>query len=100
MFETDRLRNVRKNFTFGHDLVEFDVSLCCATDAETARLYRSSRCEEEVDGASTFLADMDAAVPWGSILALIEPHFPNALPESERVPMPVETMLRIYFPPN
>jgi transposase, IS5 family len=42
-----------------------------------------------------FLAEMDAVIPWGAILALIEPHYPKAGYGTQ--PMPMERMLRIYF---
>ena len=42
-----------------------------------------------------FLAEMDQVIPWGSILALIEPHYPKAGNGTQ--PMPMERMLRIYF---
>jgi IS5 family transposase len=45
----------------------------------------------------TFLAEMDAVVPWTRLLALIEPHYPKAGPKGGRPPMPLETMLRVYF---
>lgn len=44
-----------------------------------------------------FLAEMEAVVPWGRLLALIEPHYPKAGPKGGRPPMPLETMLRVYF---
>ena len=44
-----------------------------------------------------FLAEMDAVVPWTRLLALIEPHYPKAGPKGGRPPMPLETMLRVYF---
>ncbi len=44
-----------------------------------------------------FLAEMEAVVPWTRLLALIEPHYPKAGPKGGRPPMPLETMLRIYF---
>ncbi|CAI07435.1 Transposase, IS5 family [Aromatoleum aromaticum EbN1] len=39
---------------------------------------------------------MDAVVPWAALLAVIEPHYPKA-GRRGRQPMPMETMLRIYF---
>jgi transposase, IS5 family len=42
-----------------------------------------------------FLAEMNQVVPWASILALIEPHYPKAGNGTQ--PMPMEWMLRIYF---
>ena len=44
-----------------------------------------------------FLAGMEAVVPWTRLLALIEPHYPKAGPTGGRPPMPLETMLRVYF---
>ena len=42
-----------------------------------------------------FLAEMDQVVPWARLLKLIAPHYPRA--GNGRQPMPLETMLRIYF---
>ena len=42
-----------------------------------------------------FLAEMDQVVPWARLLKLIAPHYPKA--GNGRAPMPLETMLRIYF---
>ena len=42
-----------------------------------------------------FLAEMDQVIPWTSILALIEAHYPKAGNGTQ--PMPMERMLRIYF---
>jgi IS5 family transposase len=42
-----------------------------------------------------FLAEMDAVVPWGRLLAVIEPHYPK--PGLGRRPLGLGTMLRIYF---
>ena len=47
-----------------------------------------------------FLAEMDLVVPWGRFLALIEPHHPKARPKGGRPPLPLETMLRVYFLQN
>jgi IS5 family transposase len=47
-----------------------------------------------------FLAEMDAVVPWGRLLGLIAPHYPKAGPRGGRPPMPLETMLRVYFLQN
>jgi IS5 family transposase len=44
-----------------------------------------------------FLSEMDKAVPWKELLALIEPHYPK-LGQPGRQPYPLETMLRIHFP--
>lgn len=42
-----------------------------------------------------FLAAMDSVVPWASLCALIEPHYPSG--ERGRPPIGIERMLRIYF---
>jgi IS5 family transposase len=45
-----------------------------------------------------FLSEMDAVIPWARLLALIEPHYPQA--GAGRQPHPLERMLRIYFMQN
>jgi len=47
-----------------------------------------------------FLAEMDAVVPWGRLLALIAPHYPKVGPKGGRPSMPLEMMLRVYFLQN
>jgi len=42
-----------------------------------------------------FLSEMDQVIPWGSILGLIEPHYPKAGNGTQ--PLPMQRMLRIYF---
>jgi IS5 family transposase len=42
-----------------------------------------------------FLGEMDAVVPWATLVGLIEPHYPKA--GKGRRPYPLEVMLRIYF---
>lgn len=42
-----------------------------------------------------FLGEMNAVVPWGQILSLIEPHYPKGGNGTQ--PLPMERMLRIYF---
>ena len=42
-----------------------------------------------------FLAEMDAVIPWGRLMGLIEPHYPKA--GRGRRPHDLERMLRIYF---
>jgi hypothetical protein len=42
-----------------------------------------------------FLNEMEQAVPWKRLLALIDPYYPKA--GNGRPPNPMETMLRIYF---
>jgi transposase, IS5 family len=47
-----------------------------------------------------FLSEMEAVVPWGRLLGLIEPHYPKAGLKGGRPPMPLEVMLRVYFLQN
>lgn len=42
-----------------------------------------------------FLREMDAVIPWARLIALIAPHY--AKPGRGRRPLPLETMLRVYF---
>ena len=56
--------------------------------------------KQKVTWRGQFLAEMDAVVPWGRRLALIAPHFPKAGPKGGRPPMPLETMLQVYFLQN
>lgn len=42
-----------------------------------------------------FLAEMNAVIPWDTLLALIAPHYPKA--GRGRRPVGLETMLRVYF---
>ena len=42
-----------------------------------------------------FLARMDEVIPWGKLVALIEPHYPKA--GKGRHPVGIERMLRIHF---
>jgi transposase, IS5 family len=43
-----------------------------------------------------FLSEMEAVVPWSGLEAVIEPHYPKA-GRRGRQPMPLSSMLRIYF---
>jgi IS5 family transposase len=42
-----------------------------------------------------FLEEMEQAVPWTKLCALIEPHYPK--PGNGRPPVGLERMLRVYF---
>ena len=42
-----------------------------------------------------FLREMDAVIPWSRLLALVAPHYTVA--GRGRRPLPLETMLRVYF---
>ncbi len=46
---------------------------------------------------AAFLAQMDKAVPWSDLCALIDPVYPKAGPQGGRPPTGLERMLRIYF---
>jgi transposase, IS5 family len=46
---------------------------------------------------AAFLAQMDKAVPWLDLCALIDPVYPQAGPQGGRPPTGLERMLRIYF---
>lgn len=56
--------------------------------------------KEKVTRREQFLSEMEIVVPWGRLLALIEPHYPTTGPKGGRPPMPLETMLRVYFLQN
>ena len=56
--------------------------------SEYARKKKTTRREK-------FLAEMEQVVPWGRLVALIEPHYPAG--KRGRPPVGVEQMLRIYF---
>ena len=56
--------------------------------------------KKKVTRREQFLAEMDAVVPWVRLLALIAPHYPKVGPKGGRPPMPLETMLRVYFLQN
>jgi IS5 family transposase len=43
-----------------------------------------------------FLAEIAAVVPWDSLAAVIEPHYPKVGPQGGRRPFPLAVMLRIY----
>ena len=56
--------------------------------------------KKKVTRREQFLAEMDAVVPWRRLQALIEPHDRKVGPKGGRPPMPLETMLCIYFLQN
>ena len=43
-----------------------------------------------------FLAEMAAIVPWATLEAVIEPHYPKLGPQGGRLPFPLIVILRIY----
>lgn len=43
-----------------------------------------------------FLAEMERAIPWARLCALIDPHYPKGNPAGGRPPLPLERMFRIY----
>jgi len=46
--------------------------------------------KKKVTRREQFLAEMEAVVPCGRLLALIAPHYPKAGPKGGRRPMPLE----------
>ncbi len=58
-------------------------------DAESLGQRKQTRRE-------LFLAEMEQVVPWKSLLALIEPHYPK-LGRPGRQPYPLAAMLRVHF---
>lgn len=60
-------------------------------DAEYSGKKKRTRREQ-------FLAEMEQVVPWGSLLALIEPFYPVA--GRGRHPYPIATMLRVHLMQN
>ena len=48
--------------------------------------------KKKVTRRELFLAQMDVVVPWGRLLALIEPQYPKAGPKGGRPPMALEVM--------
>ena len=56
--------------------------------------------KKKVTRREQFLAEVDAVVPWRRLQSLIEPHYPKVGPKGGRPPMPLVTMLRIYFLQN
>ena len=56
--------------------------------------------KKKVTRRERFLAEMDAVVPWGRLMALVAPHYPKAGAKGGRLPMPLETMWRVYFLQN
>jgi len=53
--------------------------------------------KKKVTRREPFLAEMNAVAPWTQLLVLIAAHYPKAGPKGGRPPMPLETMLRVYF---
>ena len=56
--------------------------------------------KKKVTRREQFLSEMEAVVPWKGLLGLIDPHYPKVGPKGGRPPMPLETMLRVYFLQN
>lgn len=51
--------------------------------------------KRKVTSRERFLGEMDRVIPWQPLLALIAPHYTP--PGRGRRPLPMETMLRVYF---
>jgi transposase, IS5 family len=58
------------------------------TDAEQAAKKKTTKREK-------FLSQMDAIVPWSTLLKVIQPHYPQA--GNGRAPYPLAAMLRIHL---
>ena len=58
------------------------------SDIEYANRKRRTKRDE-------FLEAMDSVIPWGEMMGLIEPHYPNG--KRGRPPRGIETMLRMYL---
>ena len=51
--------------------------------------------KKKVTRRDRFLAEMECAVPWSRLMAVIEPHYPDS--GRGRPPIGIERMLRMYF---
>ena len=51
--------------------------------------------KKKITRREKFLAGMEAVIPWGKLLAVIEPFYPKG--ERGRPPVGLERMLRVYF---
>ena len=51
--------------------------------------------KRKVTSRERFLTEMDRVIPWAPLVALVLPHYPKA--GNGRRPLPLETMLRVYF---
>jgi transposase, IS5 family len=51
--------------------------------------------KRKVTSRERFLSEMDAVIPWVPLVALVAPHYPKS--GNGRRPLPLETMLRVYF---
>jgi IS5 family transposase len=52
--------------------------------------------KKKITRREKFLAEMESVIPWPELLAVVESHYPKS-GNRGRQPMPMETMLRIYF---
>jgi hypothetical protein len=80
-----------KTHCFRGDPVEFGIASRIPADAGTPSLtgLRDAMMKKRTR-RELFLAEMDAVVPWGRLLALIAPHCPGAGPKGGRPPMSLE----------
>lgn len=53
--------------------------------------------KKKVTRRERFLAEMNRVIPWAELRAIVAPHYPTAAHGPGRPPMPLETMLRVYF---
>ena len=52
--------------------------------------------KKKVTRRERFLAEMDRVIPWGAVVALVEPHYPKT-GQRGRPPLGIAKMLRMYF---
>lgn len=55
------------------------------------------QAKKKVTRRERFLAEMDRVIPWAALRAVVAPHYPAAARGPGRRPMPLDTMLRVYF---
>lgn len=53
--------------------------------------------KKKVTRRERFLAEMNKVIPWTELRAIVAPHYPTASRGPGRRPMPLDTMLRVYF---
>jgi IS5 family transposase len=53
--------------------------------------------KKKVTRRERFLAEMNKVIPWAELRAIVAPQYPTASRGPGRPPMPLDTMLRVYF---
>jgi hypothetical protein len=72
------------------------ISLCGEPIEQTTFASLAYDRKKKQTRREKFLAEMERALPWPELLAVIEPHYPKA-GRRGRQPYPLETMLRLCF---